>query len=487
MTHNGESSHINNAGSESPLPAPSAEQQIYMLEQELNEARTLLAETQKRQLDEDIEDNRIAKILKVTLDSQARNKEQKISQRAFTFTRFDGRKHGNVVLSWLNQFDDYFAEESFSEKDKIKCATNHLTHNASLWWNVRRNSISRRTTWEEFQAQVKQSFLPPQFHLQARRAWSTFSWIEGETVTQYTDRFWQKLLLLRSMEDVPEDTLQTKYEDAIHGGIQAKLHSLKPTSLYEAISYAHDAEKEIKSITRMVQINQPRPQPPRFNNPPRWNNTTSRYNPNAYNTPRTRTFAPPPRNFIAPRNAPPPRNNFHPHRQNLTHPTITRNPPPPQDTRTTTPPAHNPPAHNRPRMVCHGCHRYGHVIANCPMNRQRNNPTAQIHHIEQDNDFQDDWMDNLDTGNNDTSGTSFPLHSLLRMNAKIQDAQVSVLHDDGSTHDFISDRLVRKLNLTTVKSPFKVKSAFQGTRFNGISMISDLPITIGAYTQSTLR
>ena len=291
---------------------PTMEQQIYMLQQELQTTQARLAEKQTHQREEDIEDIRIAKILKVTLDLQARNKEQKISHRAFTFNRFDGRKHGNVILSWLNQFDDYFAEESFSEKDKIKCATNHLTNKASLWWNVQRNSTSRPTTWKEFQEQVKQAFLPPQFHLQARRAWSTFTWIEGDTVTQYTDRFWQKLLLLRSMEDVPEDTLQTKYEDAIHGGIQAKLHSLKPTSLYEAISYAHDAEKEINSITRMVQANQPRPQPPRFNNQLRGNNNTSRYNSNAYNTPRTRTFAPPPRNFIAPRNTSTPTHQFPP-------------------------------------------------------------------------------------------------------------------------------------------------------------------------------
>lgn len=86
-------------------------------------------------------------------------------------------------------------------------------------------------------------------------------------------------------------------------------------------------------------------------------------------------------------------------------------------------------------------------------------------------------------GNTDASGTSIPLHSLLRMNAKIHDTHVFVLHDDDSTHDFISERLARKLNLTTIKCPFKVKSAFQGTHFNGISMISDLPITLGAYTQ----
>ena len=107
-------------------------------------------------------------------------------------------------------------KETFSEKDKIKCAANHLIGKASLWWNVTCNSSSRPNTWAEFQEQVKDSFLPPHFHLLARRAWSSFSWVEGESVTQYTDHFWQRLLLLRMKEDVPEETLQIKYEDGVY-------------------------------------------------------------------------------------------------------------------------------------------------------------------------------------------------------------------------------------------------------------------------------
>ena len=120
MNTNGESSHINNTGSESPLHEATMEQQIYLLRQDLDEARNLLAAKEKRQLEEATEDERIAKILKVTLDSQANRKEKKIIHRAFTFSRFDGRKIGTMVLSWLNQFDDYFSGEAFSKIDKIK-------------------------------------------------------------------------------------------------------------------------------------------------------------------------------------------------------------------------------------------------------------------------------------------------------------------------------------------------------------------------------
>ena len=73
-----------------------------------------MAAKEKHQLEEDADEERIAKILKVTLDSQATRKEKKISHRAFTFSRFDGRKIGTVVLSWLSQFEEgLFFRRSF--------------------------------------------------------------------------------------------------------------------------------------------------------------------------------------------------------------------------------------------------------------------------------------------------------------------------------------------------------------------------------------
>ena len=123
------------------------------------EARALLAKKERRELDKDTKTNRIAKILKVTFDSHATHKDQKISQKSFSFTQLDGWKIGNIVLSWLSQFDGYCFEESFSEKDKIKCAMNHLTGKASLWWSVTHYSSSCLTTWNDFQEQFKSTFL----------------------------------------------------------------------------------------------------------------------------------------------------------------------------------------------------------------------------------------------------------------------------------------------------------------------------------------
>jgi len=55
------------------------------------------------------------------------------------------------------------------------------------------------------------------------------------------------------LEEVPDDTLQCKYEDGLEAGIQAKLSTLQPSTLYDAISIAFDSEKEFTSIAKQLQ------------------------------------------------------------------------------------------------------------------------------------------------------------------------------------------------------------------------------------------
>ena len=70
MNTNGEES-LNNVDEDLILQFLKAtvEQQLYLLQQDLHEARALLPKKEKRELDEDTKISRIAKILKVTLDS----------------------------------------------------------------------------------------------------------------------------------------------------------------------------------------------------------------------------------------------------------------------------------------------------------------------------------------------------------------------------------------------------------------------------------
>ena len=153
-------------GNEDPLANLSLEQQNAILWQNLQDAACAIQERDQQLSIQQAKDVQIAGILRGVFDAQQTQREQKISRKSFQFTKFDGRKDGRIVLAWLSQFDDYFAGEPFLEQEKIKCATNHMTDKATLWWNVLRKSATRPTTWDEFIEKVKDSFLPPQFHLQ---------------------------------------------------------------------------------------------------------------------------------------------------------------------------------------------------------------------------------------------------------------------------------------------------------------------------------
>ena len=459
-----------NSGNETPLPEATLQQQIELLQQNLHEASMAIQERDQRLLATQAEDERISQILRGAFEAQQARKEQKISRRSFQFSKFDGKKNGKVVLSWLSQFDDYFVEEPFSEREKIKCATNHMVDKASLWWNVLRHSTTRPTTWNEFLEKVKDSFLPPQFHLQARRAWASLTWLEGDKVVDYTERFWQHLLLLCMLEEVPEDSLQRKYEDGLQEGIQAKLNTLQPSTLYDAISLAHDAEKEFRCVAKMVRT-QPTSQGRQSSLV-----SNNRNFKRPFSTPRTN-------NYIVPRALTAPQNNVF----NEAHPK-------PNDVNFKPQISHTSAQNKKLRILCYRCGKPGHVKANCRVKLpSKKPPTAELHNIEEEPTNADvhstpDWTEDslqqeVDTDELLVPGKSPSIHALLCMQGTVCETEVCVLHDDGSSHDFLSEKLVRKLKLETTPSSYKVKSAFQGTRYNGTREIKGLEICIGDYKE----
>ena len=175
------------------------------LQQQLDE---LQRNSHKRNSEGDDDDTRLIKVIKHTLEAQAKKKESKISRRDFSFTKYDGRKDARMLLSWLSFLDDYFQGENFSERDMIKCTTNQMTERASLWWNVTRNKRHKRPkTWKNFQRMVKKYFLSSQYKEKVRHAWDTLQVRERETVTQYIDKYgkfffnfkmWRRFLALPS-------------------------------------------------------------------------------------------------------------------------------------------------------------------------------------------------------------------------------------------------------------------------------------------------
>lgn len=98
-------------------------------------------------------------------------------------------------------------------------------------------------------------------------------------------------------------------------------------------------------------------------------------------------------------------------------------------------------------------------------------------------DFEQDQQGNLD--DHDNPGTSIPQpHSLLRMQARIGNDVFALLHDDGSTHDFISTCIAHKLKLNMTPTNYKIKAAFQGTKFNCVHLVKGLQYQLGDFIES---
>lgn len=91
-------------------------------------------------------------------ESKALSKTNKISRKAFSCKDYDGAKDARTILAWVSQLDDYFHGEDFTERDMVKCAANHLTGRAALWWNATKQGGHRPRTWHAFQRAFKRQF-----------------------------------------------------------------------------------------------------------------------------------------------------------------------------------------------------------------------------------------------------------------------------------------------------------------------------------------
>lgn len=160
------------------------------------------------------------------------------------------------------------------------------------------------------------------------------------------------------LEDVPEDTLQQKYEEKLQQGIQEKLHTLKSALLYDAISFAHDAEKEFQSISQLIRPSQQQaPQVPQLSwvrNNRNFGKQFSTLHTRYFNRTRAPTF--PDKNVINVANTKPNDVNFKPKPSHGSAHT------------------QNEGTHNKHHIICHGCNKPGHVQAHCPFKRPPKKP-----------------------------------------------------------------------------------------------------------------
>ncbi|MCO5594840.1 hypothetical protein L7F22_048874 [Adiantum nelumboides] len=117
--------------------------------------------------------------------------------------------------------------------------------------------------------------------------------------------------------------------------------------------------------------------------------------------------------------------------------------------------------------ACFGCGQTGHQIKDCPkkkkMQKPQGRPSVQIHEI-----------------------SVFGKHDLLRFPGKINGHDVTVLFDNGSSHNFLDAKLVQKLSLRTRDSDheYHVKMARGVDTDVWNRMVSDLLLELADYKEN---
>ena len=75
-------------------------------------------------------------------------------------------------------------------------------------------------------------------------------------------------------------------------------------------------------------------------------------------------------------------------------------------------------------------------------------------------------------------------HTLLKLKGTIGGKDVTVLLDDGSSHDFISTCFASTLNHPITTSQFKVKTAFNNQKYNCTQQMENVEIAMANFTQT---
>ena len=136
-----------------------------------------------------------------------------------------------------------FAEESFTEKSKLRHAGMYLKGMASDWWLTKILEGKKPRSWEHFKSQFFKQFLPRNFEKDVRQEWDWIKQDEGESVSSYMDEFWTTLLKVTPFLKISEKEKMRKFESGLHAPIRKSLKVYPNKSLRRMMESAMVAEE----------------------------------------------------------------------------------------------------------------------------------------------------------------------------------------------------------------------------------------------------
>lgn len=224
---------------------------------------------------------------------------------------YDGSTKGIVLESWLYSMQTYMSFFSIEEdRQKIALAVSYLSGIAIQWWQMLEESGSAKPeTWKDFKALILSQFKPIDSYEAARNKLAELK--QTGSVKSYVDEF-RKLQMIIGTEMMTEEEAKHRFKWGLKPNVKIEVQARDFDDLPSMMIFASRLDFRQWEATKRSE--QPRPPRPAYHH---------QYN------------GPTPMDIGA--------MMVRPHRPTLPH---------------GTPP--------RPMVQCHKCHRFGHMMRNCP-------------------------------------------------------------------------------------------------------------------------
>lgn len=351
---------------------------------------------------------------------------------------FNGeKKTGEDLEAWIEELEDFFALQHFSEESKAKIAILQLRSVAKLWWKsyMQTRTIAGPVLWAEFRLQVEKRYCSPHFNMEKKMEFYNFKQYEEEkhdfTVDDYKEKF---LRLHKYAPEVTADAMKSKFIEGLREDLKYQVKGSGCTDFLDAVAKAENYEKMqkyhekkgtgVNQAPRVIATGHRQQNSQTGNRPSQFNQKWSNTGPPSQNNNQRRPFAPQNRS-----------NNSEQGHQKERKPMSWQ---------------YDPEFLERAKRLglCYRCGEQGHRTFECP-NKKIDKPLqAKVNEMEmtiEEANEQGKCTDPILRCM--TTSVNHLKASVIKIMGDIRGARANFLIDSGSTHCFISSALVKNQKL----------------------------------------
>lgn len=146
---------------------------------------------------------------------------------------YDGRVDVERLDDWVERLETYFALYGYTSKEKITFATLKLSSHALTWWkSYKRNSNEEVVSWEKFKELLRKQFYPVGFLEERWSKWFNLRQEFNQSVQDYTTEFQNQAMVLEiSLEEYP---VYMKYVAGLNDYVRKELKLFTVETITEA-------------------------------------------------------------------------------------------------------------------------------------------------------------------------------------------------------------------------------------------------------------